>query len=112
MVLTVACPTQRGIVAAVASFLARHGCNITDSAQFDDLPQGRFFMRVSFRSETGAGIETLRAAFAETAATFGMDHAFHSAAHRMRASSSMPTRLGAPRRSRPTSRPASRRASA
>ena len=84
MVLTVACPTQRGIVAAVASFLARHGCNITDAAQFDDLPQGRFFMRVSFRSETGAGIGTLRAAFAETAATFGMDHAFHSAAHRMR----------------------------
>ena len=31
-VLTVACVSRRGIVAAVASFLAENGCNITDSA--------------------------------------------------------------------------------
>ena len=50
LVLTVACPSRRGIVAAVAGFLADHGCNITDSAQFDDLANGRFFMRVQVQS--------------------------------------------------------------
>ena len=55
-VLTVTCVSRRGIVAAVAGFLAENGCNITDSAQFDDLQNGRFFMRVSFRSETGADV--------------------------------------------------------
>ena len=50
-VLTVACPSTRGIVATVAGFLAENGCNITDSSQFDDPQTGKFFMRVSFVSE-------------------------------------------------------------
>ena len=44
--LTVACPTTRGIVAAIATFLAERGCNIVDRSQSDDLVPGRFFMRV------------------------------------------------------------------
>ncbi|WP_372803252.1 ACT domain-containing protein, partial [Paracoccus seriniphilus] len=40
--LTVTCPSQRGIVAAISSFLADHGCNITDSSQFDDQETGQF----------------------------------------------------------------------
>ncbi|WP_138469460.1 formyltetrahydrofolate deformylase [Poseidonocella sp. HB161398] len=71
-VVTVTCPSRRGIVAAIATFLAEHGCNITDSAQFDDPETGRFFMRVSFASETGAGLPALRDAFAAVAAEFGM----------------------------------------
>ncbi len=47
-VLTVSCKSTRGIVAAISGFLAEHGCNIVDSAQFDDLETGTFFMRVSF----------------------------------------------------------------
>ncbi|WP_299358937.1 formyltetrahydrofolate deformylase [uncultured Paracoccus sp.] len=84
LVLTVACPTRRGIVAAVAGFLAQHGCNITDSAQFDDQQNGRFFMRVSFRSELGETADQLRAAFASVADEFGMAAEFHEARHRMR----------------------------
>ena len=83
-VLTVACVSRRGIVAAVASFLAENGCNITDSAQFDDQANGRFFMRVSFRSETGATGAQLREAFPPIAEAFGMDWAIHEASHRMR----------------------------
>ena len=47
-ILTLSCLDQRGIVQRVSGFLAEHGCNIVDSAQFGD-PQSRlFFMRVHF----------------------------------------------------------------
>ncbi len=82
--LTVQCPSTRGIVAAVAGFLAEQGCNITDSAQFDDLGTGSFFMRVSFLSETGAELEALQSAFAAVAEEFGMDFAFHDEATKMK----------------------------
>ena len=84
IVLTVACPSRSGIVAAVASYLAQNGCNITDSAQFDDRDNGRFFMRVGFRSEAGADADSLRAGFGDIAQTFGMDWAFYPPGHRMR----------------------------
>ncbi|MRX51167.1 formyltetrahydrofolate deformylase [Paracoccus sp. S-4012] len=83
-VLTVACPSRRGIVAAVATFLARHECNITDSNQFDDMEGGRFFMRVRFRSEGGVDAATLREDFGAIADEFGMDWAIHDPGHRMR----------------------------
>ncbi len=82
--LTVTCPTARGIVAAIASFLAEQGCNITDSSQFDDMETGQFFMRVSFTSETGADHATLTENFAQIAAQKGMDYAFHDDAQRMK----------------------------
>ena len=84
MVLTVACESRRGIVAAVAGFLAEHGCNITDSAQFDDQSNGRFFMRVSFRAETGTSLEALRASFPSVAEPFGMDWTIGDSSERMR----------------------------
>lgn len=84
LVLTVACASRRGIVAAVAGFLAERGCNITDSAQFDDQANGRFFMRVSFRSETGIGAEQLRDDFGAIAEEFGMEWAIHDPARRIR----------------------------
>ena len=84
LVLTVQCKAKRGIVSAVSTYLAENGCNITDSAQFDDLESGRFFMRVSFQDEDGQGAETLRAGFAPIAAEFAMEAAIHDSAHRMR----------------------------
>jgi len=75
--LTVTCPSTRGIVAAIANYLAEQGCNITDSSQFDDPETGKFFMRVSFVSETGAERAALEAGFAATAEQFAMDFAFH-----------------------------------
>src|SRR5690606_5943319 len=74
--LRVTCPSTRGIVAAISSFLAEQGCNITDSSQFDDSDTGRFFMRISFRSEDGVGLEALRAGFGPVAETFGMEAEF------------------------------------
>ncbi|CUH82146.1 formyltetrahydrofolate deformylase [Tropicibacter naphthalenivorans] len=82
--LTVACPTARGIVAAVAGFLSEKGCNITDSSQFDDLETGNFFMRVSFESQEGADLDALTAEFTPIAENFGMEWAFHDEAVKMK----------------------------
>ncbi|MGP9805885.1 formyltetrahydrofolate deformylase [Paracoccus sp. NSM] len=71
--LRVTCASTRGIVAAISGALADADCNITDSAQFDDSETGRFFMRVSFRSEGAATLDSLRADFAAIAARFGME---------------------------------------
>ena len=75
--LTVTCPSQRGVVAAIASYIASHGGNITDSAQFDDPDNGTFFMRISATAETGASLAELRAGFDDVAEPFGMDYQFH-----------------------------------
>ncbi|MDO5622637.1 MAG: formyltetrahydrofolate deformylase [Paracoccus sp. (in: a-proteobacteria)] len=82
--LTVACPTRRGIVAAIAGFLAENGCNITDSSQFDDLETGRFFMRVSFAPETGVDLDALRAAFAPVETELDMIASFHDESDKMK----------------------------
>ncbi len=82
--LTVTCKSARGIVAAVASFLADNGCNLTDSSQFDDAETKQFFLRVSFVSETGADIDTLTKRMADVAQLFGMDFAFHDDAAKMK----------------------------
>jgi formyltetrahydrofolate deformylase len=81
-VLTVQCQSRRGIVAAIATFLAEHGCNITDSAQFDDPQTENFFMRTTFRSELGTDLETLRSSFEPVSKPFDMAFAFHDAALR------------------------------
>ena len=74
--LTVTCPTTRGIVGSIGTFLADNGCNITDSAQFDDAQTNHFFSRISFASEEGASIEDLTAAFQPIAEKFGMEYHF------------------------------------
>ncbi|HUF60456.1 MAG TPA: formyltetrahydrofolate deformylase [Verrucomicrobiales bacterium] len=48
MILKFACPDQRGLVARVTSFLAEHGANILDMAQFTDQLAGWFFLRIHF----------------------------------------------------------------
>ena len=50
-ILTLSCIDQRGIVQRVSGFLAEHGCNIIDSAQFGDSQSKLFFMRVHFAAE-------------------------------------------------------------
>jgi formyltetrahydrofolate deformylase len=74
--LRVQCISRRGIVAAISGFLAEHGCNITDSAQFDDDDTGNFFMRISFQSEQGKELAALTEQFASVAAQFGMTSEF------------------------------------
>ena len=65
--LTVTCPSARGVVAAIANYLADQGCNISDSAQFDDKETGGFYMRVSFESEADVDLATLSDGFTDAA---------------------------------------------
>lgn len=83
-VLTVTCPSRRGIVAAISGYLAAQGCNIIDSVQFDDLDNGRFFMRVGFDSEDGVPFEAIRDGFEPIAAPLALDYRFHRASERMK----------------------------
>ncbi len=71
LILTLACPDRRGIVAAVSTFLAGRDCNILDAQQYDDAETGRFFMRVVF-DQGGASADDLREAFATIGAEFSM----------------------------------------
>ncbi|MCE5975255.1 formyltetrahydrofolate deformylase, partial [Sinirhodobacter sp. WL0062] len=82
--LTVTCTSTRGIVAAIANYLADQGCNITDSSQFDDAQTGKFFMRVSFTSEQGADLAALQKGFAETAKPFDMAYKYHDESEKMK----------------------------
>ena len=76
LALRVHCKSRRGIVSAISTFLAEQGCNITDSAQFDDAETGSFFMRISFQSEEGRGLDALAEAFSPIRARFGMEVEF------------------------------------
>src|SRR3984957_18640930 len=73
--LTLACPNQAGIVARVTAELFRHGGNILEAHQFDDVEGGRFFTRIVFNfagdDRSGAVIE----GFAPIAEHFSMDWA-------------------------------------
>jgi formyltetrahydrofolate deformylase len=73
-ILTLSCQDQRGIVHRVSGFLAEHGCNIIDSAQFGDAESHLFFMRVHFsRDEPGVSDEQLRADFAQLGEAMQLD---------------------------------------
>ncbi|MDB5795141.1 MAG: purU [Noviherbaspirillum sp.] len=79
-ILTLSCHDQRGIVHRVSGFLAEHGCNIIDSAQFGDAQSRLFFMRVHFAAEDSAvSDETLRRNFAALADSMQMSAQLHDA---------------------------------
>jgi formyltetrahydrofolate deformylase len=71
-VLLVACPDQRGIVAAVASFVTAHGGNIVDLQQHTDHTDELFFQRIEFeldgltlaRDEIGDAVAPMMERFA------------------------------------------------
>jgi formyltetrahydrofolate deformylase len=52
-VLSLACPNQPGIVAAIATLLFEQGADITEAQQFDDPESRRFFMRTVFVADAG-----------------------------------------------------------
>ncbi|MFZ6674476.1 formyltetrahydrofolate deformylase [Undibacterium sp. Xuan67W] len=84
-ILTISCPDQRGIVHNVSGFLANHGCNIIDSAQFGDAQSALFFMRVHFAAEDASfGDAVLRTDFAALGTQFKMDWQLHDARHKPR----------------------------
>ncbi len=79
-VLTLSCQNRPGIVAAVSTYLFRHGADIREAQQFDDAETGKFFARIAFDLLGGAEPGALREGFADIATEFGMgwrisDHA-------------------------------------
>ncbi|WP_386680376.1 formyltetrahydrofolate deformylase [Loktanella sp. R86503] len=82
--LTVNCPSSKGIVAAIANYMADNDCNITDSSQFDDPETGQFFMRMSFENDGTRDLEGLHQGFAAPAEKFAMEYAFHDESVKMK----------------------------
>ena len=84
-ILTLSCLDHRGIVLRVAGFLAEHGCNIIDSAQFGDPESKLFFMRVHFALEDDAvSDELLRAGFGSLCKDLGADGQLHDGGRKPR----------------------------
>jgi formyltetrahydrofolate deformylase len=84
-VLTLKCPDQIGIVAAVAGFLADRGMSIEEADQFHDPVDGGFYLRSAFLSPANVlapSLDELNAGFAPIGRRFGMDWQFHDPAER------------------------------
>lgn len=83
-VLTVACPSESGQVAAISGFLDGHGCYINEFSCFDDDLSDRFFVRAVFRpgSDKPGIPATLRDDFRPLAERFGMEWAMHALSER------------------------------
>jgi formyltetrahydrofolate deformylase len=71
-VLRITCPDRKGLVAAVAGLLYRHGANITHADQHQDYDAGLFFMRVEWTLEE-FDLSAFQAAFRSTAAELKME---------------------------------------
>ncbi|MCW2607552.1 MAG: formyltetrahydrofolate deformylase [Frankiales bacterium] len=73
-VLLLTCPDARGIVAAVAQFLSRHGANIVDVDQHTDRDEGLFFQRVEFELDGfDLADDDVLPAFREVSEPFAME---------------------------------------
>ncbi len=86
-VLLIRCPDRPGIVAAVSTFLFRHGANVVDLDQHSTEEEpGTYFMRLEFQvGGLDLPLERLGEAFAaEVAAPFGMSWRLASHADRPR----------------------------
>ncbi|MNH04931.1 Formyltetrahydrofolate deformylase [compost metagenome] len=75
-VLRVSCPSIRGVTADITSFLSSRGCNIRDSAQFDDESTNHYFMRITFRPEEGQSLEDLKKEFQHLVEKYKMEYEF------------------------------------
>lgn len=86
-VIVLRCPERRGIVAAVATYLAQTGFTIEESNQYHDPSTATFFMRVVVRADgaSAPGIDDVRQGFRPLAERFAMDWHIHDLAVRPRA---------------------------
>ncbi len=83
--LVASCPDQVGIVARVATFLARGNASITDAAQYNDPRSGMFFMRSEFLAEGGDGaLAKWEEGFKPLAGELGMEWRLVDASRRQR----------------------------
>ncbi|SDU79667.1 formyltetrahydrofolate deformylase [Arcanobacterium phocae] len=77
LVFTLSCPDQPGIVYAVTGLLTQVGANVTQSQQYRDASQNRFYIRL--QADVPGGRSTIDAAFAALAARFDMDYTISDA---------------------------------
>ena len=79
-VLKASSPAASGVIAKVTTYLAGHGCYISELSQFDDQQTGHFFMRAVCEITEGEHtIESIQEGFAEVAGPFEMKFSFHDA---------------------------------
>jgi formyltetrahydrofolate deformylase len=72
-ILLLSCPDRRGIVAAVADFVFRHGGNIVHAEQHTDTDEGIFFQRVEFSlADFDLARNEIASAFASLVETFDL----------------------------------------
>jgi formyltetrahydrofolate deformylase len=85
-ILLVQCPDRRGIVAAVAGYLADNQASIVESNHFNDSLNDFLFMRVEFRADGPdmPPLASLEAGFGPIAERFEMSFSFHDASVRPR----------------------------
>lgn len=84
-ILTLSCRNKPGIVAAVSQQIFEVGGNITESQQFDDSGNTRFFMRVVFTSiREGADLSAFRTALQPVFTQFEMHSMLRDTAVRPR----------------------------
>jgi formyltetrahydrofolate deformylase len=76
--LLISSPDQKGIIAAVAGFMAQHGGNILEADQHTDPQHAEFFMRVEIELEGFTlGRDTFAAAWASVSDPFDMRWRIH-----------------------------------
>ena len=85
-ILLVKCPDRKGIVAAIASYLAENDASITESHHFDDAAARRFYMRLVFRPDSNRmpPLDAIRAGFAHIAERFELEWSLHDASDKSR----------------------------
>ena len=72
--LTLQCDNQKGIVAAVATYISEAAGDISEAQQFDDPDSNRFFMRVTFKADVDE--DAFRSGFTAVADKFAMQWNF------------------------------------
>ncbi|WP_048874228.1 ACT domain-containing protein, partial [Acetobacter aceti] len=82
-ILTLSCPDQPGIVAALSQTLFEAGANITEAQQFDDTGSGSFFMRIMFDvRKSGHSEAEVREAIETVTNRFGMKYRLNCQSYR------------------------------
>ena len=81
-ILILKCPDRRGVVAAVASYLADNDASIIESNHFNDPVAEEFYMRTVFRADSASmpSLDLLRQGFEIIAKRFAMEWAFYDTA--------------------------------
>lgn len=74
--LTLSCPNQPGIVARVTAELFRHGGDIKEAHQYDDVETGRFFARIGLTLPSSDAAAAFRADFEALAGPLALDWGF------------------------------------